>query len=421
MSWLERVREAAYTSPDGTRIPFFYENVSRDTPLRNKAFEFPGVNDAYIQPNGFGPRQYPLRVYFWGDDHDLQATQFEQALLEPGVGRLEHPFYGALSVVPMGSITRRDDLKDGSNQTIFEVTWFTTTGLVYPAPQSDPRSELAQALADYEVAAASQFDADIQVQTEIARQNLSTTVQGFLQTADAALGTVAAFDTAVINEFRDAQDAINFSLDVLVGEPLVLAQQITNMITIPGRALTGIVDRVLAYGTFAQDIFASVKGQPGTVLGFDLPRTKTKIQNDWVTSDLNASTGLAGTMTSVLNNTFETKPDALNAANSILEQADALIPWREQGYTDTELIDVGTSYQALTSAAALAAGFLVEISFTLIPEKRIVLDRARTILDVAAEVYGSVDDRLDFLIQSNSLTGSEILELPRGRTIVYYP
>jgi hypothetical protein len=70
---------------------------------------------------------------------------------------------------------------------------------------------------------------------------------------------------------------------------------------------------------------------------------------------------------------------------------------------------------------ALTAGHLVETSFTLLQERRIVLDRERTIIDLAAELYGSVDDRLDLLINSNDLTGSEILELPRGRTIVYYP
>ena len=52
--------------------------------------------------------------------------------------------------------------------------------------------------------------------------------------------------------------------------------------------------------------------------------------------------------------------------------------------------------------------------------RRVVLDRNRTIIDLAAELYGSVDDQLDFLINSNNLTGSEILELPRGREIVYY-
>jgi hypothetical protein len=50
----------------------------------------------------------------------------------------------------------------------------------------------------------------------------------------------------------------------------------------------------------------------------------------------------------------------------------------------------------------------------------VVLDRPRTIIDLAAELYGSVDDKLDFLISSNNLTGDQILELQRGQVISYY-
>ena len=53
-------------------------------------------------------------------------------------------------------------------------------------------------------------------------------------------------------------------------------------------------------------------------------------------------------------------------------------------------------------------------------ERSITLDRARTIIDLCGELYGSVDDNLDFAINSNGLTGSEILELPRGFDFVYY-
>ena len=87
---------------------------------------------------------------------------------------------------------------------------------------------------------------------------------------------------------------------------------------------------------------------------------------------------------------------------------------------DPSALDTGGGYQAMQRAVATAAGMLVAISFDLVPERRIVLDRARTIVDLAAELYGTVDSRLDFLIETNGLTGSEILELPRGSTILYY-
>ena len=49
-----------------------------------------------------------------------------------------------------------------------------------------------------------------------------------------------------------------------------------------------------------------------------------------------------------------------------------------------------------------------------------MLDRNRTILDIAAELYGAVDERLDQLIATNNLTGSQITELARGTRIKYY-
>ncbi len=63
---------------------------------------------------------------------------------------------------------------------------------------------------------------------------------------------------------------------------------------------------------------------------------------------------------------------------------------------------------------------MIEISFSLKAERRITLDRARTIIDLSAELYGEIDGSLDALINNNALSGSEIFELPRGRTIVYY-
>jgi hypothetical protein len=83
-------------------------------------------------------------------------------------------------------------------------------------------------------------------------------------------------------------------------------------------------------------------------------------------------------------------------------------------------IDTGETYQALQQATATATGFLVELSFTLTQERRIVLDEARTIIDLVAELYGSVDDQLDFFISTNDLSGDEFTELPAGREVVYY-
>jgi len=127
-----------------------------------------------------------------------------------------------------------------------------------------------------------------------------------------------------------------------------------------------------------------------------------------------------------LAHSFATRPEALNAAATVVDLYDTVVAWRDAAFEDiaeidAHQIDTGRASQALDAAVALVSGHLVQASFTLLPERILVLDRARTIIDLAAELYGEVDARLDDLINNNDLTGDEILELPAGREIRYYP
>jgi hypothetical protein len=99
---------------------------------------------------------------------------------------------------------------------------------------------------------------------------------------------------------------------------------------------------------------------------------------------------------------------------------ETLTAWRDEAYTNLELVDSGSAYQSLQDAAATAAGYLVEISFTLVPERFLVLESPRSIVDVCAQCYGAVDEKLDFFIATNKLSGSKILELPAGQMIRFY-
>ena len=41
-------------------------------------------------------------------------------------------------------------------------------------------------------------------------------------------------------------------------------------------------------------------------------------------------------------------------------------------------------------------------------------------IDLVGELYGEIDGKLDFFIQTNELSGDEFLEIKAGREIVYY-
>lgn len=419
MTWEDRLAEAAYTSPGGTRMTFAYGDVSSEVDKRTAAFEFPGVPGAYVQDNGHGERRYPLLCAFSGPECDAQAKAFEKLLLEQGPGRLDHPVYGRIDVVPFGTITRRDDLVTAANQTIVEVVFWSTVGAVYPSSRIAPQFEVTEAARLAAPALSGDFDRTMNLATEARRANSRLTVQDCLRHVQGALGAAAAVTDSIDREFRSLQQQINFGIDVLIGQPLELAQQMLNLITAPARALAGIESRLAGYRNLLDRMLASSTSAPGDTA--TLGRIPIRRSNDFHTFELTGSGAVLGSVASVVNNTFTAKPRALEAAEEIIGQMDALIAWRDGRYGDLEQIDTGEGYQALQETVALAIGYLVEISFTLSAERAVVLDRPRALVELCAELYGSVgDERIDFLINTNRLSGSSIVELQRGARIVYY-
>lgn len=413
MAWNDRLREAAYTSPSGVRLTFTYENVSKTVEKKTTAFEFPDANGTFVQDLGHAGRRYPMRLFFWGDDHDLEAKAFESSLLETGEGKLEHPLYGTVNVVPFGEIKTRDDLKTGANQSIMEVTFWSTIGLVYPTVQQDPAAAVLTAVDEYNDAVSQEFEDVTSLDSAVEQATFKNTYQSLLDSAQSNLQAIADVQENVQSQFNAIVDSINQGIDILVSTPLTLAFQTVQMIQSPARALTNIEARLSAYSDLANSLITG----DGAVVS---PGLDSSISNDFHTNDLYVSTYVTGSVVSVLNNQFATKTEALEAAEAILQQLNDVTNWRDDNFESLGEVDAGSSYQKLQESVALTAGFLVKISFSLKQEFRVVLTRDRTIVDLAAELYGSVDDQLDFLISSNNLSGSEILEVPKGREIVYY-
>lgn len=408
MPWQDRLREAAYTSPSGTRTVFAYEDVRRTIEKHGSEYIFPDTDGSYIQDLGSSGRRYPFRIFFTGDDHDITADAFFDSLTERGQGILEHPRYGRVNVVPFGSINQRDNLKTAANQTIIELTFFETTGLVYPSSQNNPSANVVTSVEAFNISLADEFATTIGTDTVFERTTVENQFRALLDVTKNGLQTIADTQDDVRQQFDNAYDSINNSLDVLIEDPVTLVNQLASFMQLPSLAVTSITDRLLGFAAIIE-----------TVLGADISQGFST----FLTANLYGSSAVTGSVLSVVNNEFETKVDAIEAAEVILDQFDSVSEWRENGYvqfTETDAIDTGASYQDLQNSVATAAGFLVEISFSLKQERRLTISEPRTIIDLAAEIYNTVDVDLDFLIQSNNLTGSEILELPTGREIVFY-
>lgn len=469
-SWEQRLAQAAYTSPSGLRITFDYENIQKTTTKKTTAFDFPDADGVLVQDHGVGRRRFPHRIFFWGPNHDKQAAVFEAALEERGAGKLESPFYGEHLVVPFGDFTRRDDLKRAANQTVFEVTFFQTIGETYPTSEGDAASAIATSLELYGNSSDADFATRISLSSVAEERGIIATIEALTGRVEDGLKKVAAVQDAVNDNFQDLVDTVNNSIDVLIGTPLQLARTTRNMIQAPSRALAGVQARLDGYGNLASDIFSSTDavsdpGGPGG-LGprFDLnPGSGNDLQspNKFHTRDLFAGNFVAGSVQSTLftanikggasslgsvqtvqtnataggvsgESEIKTAPQAIAAAEELLAQFEAWRTWRDlnfqsiagddRAYINTlNNTDTGGAYGALQRAVAFAAGALIELSFSLLRERSIVLDKARALPELVYELYGDdIDAKLDFFIDSNNLSLEEILEIPKGRKVVWY-
>lgn len=401
MAWSDRVKQAAYVAPDGTRQAFLFEDVSKEYSKKTSDHSFRGGDGTYMQDRGRSGFRFPISAIFSGEDCDLQADAFELLLSQRGTGRLEHPLYGTFDVVPGGDVSRSDALKTAANQSVVSVTMFETTNVIYPQAQIDPKAKIVAAVQAANVALADEFSEALDVETPGALASARGYYTRAIDSAKASLAVVASAQKTVNDTFNDIYDSITLGIDTLIADPLTLAFQTAAMIQAPARAAAAIPDRLDAYKNLAQSITGRIAGQLGT-------------------DDLCVMLYQSGGVLSAVNNEFTTRSEALEVAARLLDEMATITKWRDDNYIAQDVIDTGAGYQQIQDATARVAGWLVQISFDLKQERRIVLTRARTALDLVGELYGATDEVLDFFINSNALTGSEILEVPAGREVVYY-
>lgn len=416
MVWQTRLREPAYTSPSGVRLNFIYDKVSEEFDQKGGPFDFAGTDGTFVQFRGVTGRRYPMTIITSGDDYDLEAAQWMQALAEQGEAVLEHPAYGRKTVAPVGTVRRSEQFVNNANQAIIEVTLFETTGAVYPTPQQDPVVAVEQAVEAANNAAAGELAAAPFAENVSEQAAFVDAINDTLDVIEDTLGPAFEAVEDVERQVQQVQDSINRSIDVLVQQPLSLASQVQQLIQLPGRIVTQATARLSAYGNLAAQIAGSQDSGDNTRPGRRIATNRQELYANNLTA-LGASTSnaLASTRTE-----FTNQEDAISQAEALLDMLDDVAAWRDQSYTALGQVDSGAAWQATQQAVATAAGALVEVSFGLQRARTYVADRPRNIVELAYQLHGEVDPRLDELINNNNLSGDEIIEIPRGREIIYY-
>lgn len=445
MSRSQPIQEGAYTAPDGTRLVFEFEDLGKTIRKRTHAHEFPDVDATYVEDKGLKGTLYPLRVFFSGENYDRAADAFESLLRQRGPGTLDHPIYGPKTVVPFGDIARTDAVVTQGNQTVFNITFWETIAAIYPSQDTATLALVDAAVDGYD---AQQFADTIEIADAGEKSAFARDMRQLKDGADTALRAAQDGTGALRSKMNKIDKAINSTLETFVGGPLLLGFQIKQLVGAPARSAALLRAKLDAYGNLAASIVAgtgtgagggtgsSELGDGVVNPGTTTPGTIVRANNSFHANRLLAETVLLGLALVVSGEEYTTRREALDGAKTLADAADTIFDWTDDNYTvlfdassgpdstrqnssGPGAMDTGESRQMLLDVMTRTAAYLIAKSFTLAVERSIVTAVPCTAIDKCYELYGSID-RLDEFMDTNELTGDEIMEIPAGRTVRYF-
>ena len=411
--------KAVIKSPSGQEIPFDFEDISSQYDLKAAVFESAAGNGTYVQPNGHTSGRFPMAAIFHGSGYELRAEAFLSAMLESGVFVLTHPQYRIpINVVPVGTVDRFDGYQSGTNQTIYSVTFFETTGLLVGG-----ESDIQQSFDSFLDASAADFADAIDTDSVLDEKSLLERVKSTVKTIQTALKRGSQGLENATRGIEAVGDSINRGIDTLIGQPLTMARQMQILIGEPARQADLSKSKLTAYGDMADSIF----GMPDA----EQNKYSRETINAFHTNALVAKTTVANMAILSVKGSgeFETKFDFLYWADYLKSKMDDLQEWSDNNFQNIEdltaidrgAIDVGGGLTDLWDTVAKAISDLITGSFEAKTQFSRELAAEMTPIDLCYELYGTADhDHLDLLARTNDLSGDEYFLIPKGRRIVWY-
>ena len=103
MSWVTRIRDIQLTivTGDGVEYRPLWKEARKNINFNREAFDFIGIRGTYVERKEVQGTQYPILLYFTGEDCIDVANRFEQSTRDPRPWTIKHPFYDDLTVQPL--------------------------------------------------------------------------------------------------------------------------------------------------------------------------------------------------------------------------------------------------------------------------------------------------------------------------------
>ncbi|MDC7218647.1 MAG: DNA circularization N-terminal domain-containing protein [Spirochaetales bacterium] len=407
MSYRDRLREMTYVSPSGKSYTLEFDALSRTGGKKAPVSEYPGQDQGGVQDLGNTTPTFPVTCYITGSDYDQTADSFWDALHETGPGKLYHPRWGNINVLPIPN-TQEEQFVEGCGRAVFDITFIKTNDLSfeYPIVSTD---KAALVSTNVETAAET---ISAGVPEEIT--DTATLAGGASAVLDALDSISEGFDTItdltddVTSEISQSITDIENTIDDLISSPADLMTAVLELYRLPATVVTDIKTKIEGYSEIYENIiegFVEATGEYGEMFG---------LISVAMVSGLGAAAAEA---------TTEGDTTTRDEAAEVVETLSDLYTDIKDSIQDLEEAgSFSTDYETLLATeAALSTAIeaLIDSALNLPAERSMTLDRSVDPITLCYEIFGTTDD-LETWMEFNDFQGNEILLIPRGREVRWY-
>jgi len=402
MSWLERLNtiQLSIITGDGKEYSPLWKDAEKNINYNVEGFDFIGVEGTYVARKEKSGIQYPMTLYFQGENNIDISDAFEISARDKRPWTIKHPYYGEFKAQPL-SLSFNNKFQ---NVTEITGTLWQTIDEKYPEQSISTKKDV-----------------------EIKKQELDTTVEDSFSNALSnpnpsiiEPGTTAVqrigknyeklkLSTEQAAELKNEIASASALVQNIVSDQRSAIQQIISLINFPFETVQDIRQKIDAYIITLNDLIGVfLKDSNGDFL-------PTPGQNATMYQSYSAT--VFGEMSrSAVNGNFQNRKEVVTAISQINEAYNQYLSNIDtigltEGYDISQKLDVIIN-QTIAS--------LFDVAFESKQERVYTIDKDENIITLAHRFYGQGDDNIMMFILQNDVKLSEYVTMKKGRQIVYF-
>jgi prophage DNA circulation protein len=403
MSWIERVKtDLRITCGEGTSFTPLYFNAQKSVEYNIAEFNFPNINGTLVARKSSRGRRYALELIFQGDDVLDVSDAFETAARDPRPWTMAHPFYGEVTVHPIGLEFDNSRL----NVATIRGTVIETIGTVRPSTTAAPVDKVIEDKQTTDALISEAFADNVTPTPSDVNALSQQTSDIYADGSKIATGDIGA-------EYRNAFNRANSAISNATAQPLAAMNAIQQVISAPARFEVSVNERLNV-------LRSQFERLTNSIANLFTPNEKRTYQ-------ANAGTIITTTTEATVTGTYATAEDALATAQVVLSMYNVYVAALDTmqtlngGEPDSYIPDAG-ALTAIDQLVNFAVSNMFDVALNSQQERAVILVEPSDPINLTHRFYGldNADENLQRFIETNGISLSQMLELRAGTRVVYY-